>query len=172
MSASTSRTPANQVTGLDLDGDGLIEFNGSERSITGIAADFEIVDAYSRNPLDHTDRANNFLGDIYFDGTSFSGADGVNTDGNIFLGGLGIDTALGGIGNDFLAGGGVAQGRGGYDYLSGGRNADFFFAEFSLLDEADGRHQRCTSTVATRPTTSRRQRPERPRRRLAAAGSF
>jgi hypothetical protein len=46
--------PANQITGLDFDGDGLIEFNGIERSITGLAADFEIVDAYSRNPLNHT----------------------------------------------------------------------------------------------------------------------
>ena len=54
-----------------------------------------------------------------------------STNGNIFLGGLGTDTALGGIGNDFLAGGGIAQGRAGRDSLSGGRNADFFFAEFS-----------------------------------------
>ena len=28
--------PANQVTGLDLDGDGVIEFDGKERSITGV----------------------------------------------------------------------------------------------------------------------------------------
>ncbi|MCK6433233.1 MAG: hypothetical protein HUU30_12600 [Burkholderiaceae bacterium] len=129
--------PANQITGLDVDGDGLIEFNGIERSITGLAADFEIVDAYSRNPLDHTDSANNFLGDIYFDGTGFDG-DGVDTDGNIFLGGLGHDEAFGGIGNDFLAGGGIAQGHGGMDMMHGGRNADFFFAEFSGLDAVDG----------------------------------
>ena len=129
--------PANQVTGLDLDGDGTIEFNGGERSVTGVAADFEIVDAYARDPLNHEGLANNFLGDIAFDGTGFDG-DGVSTDGNIFLGGLGVDVAFTGIGNDFLAGGGVAQGRGGYDYLSGGRNADFFFAEFSGIDATDG----------------------------------
>jgi hypothetical protein len=129
--------PANQVTGLDLDGDGLIEFNGLERSITGVAADFEIVDAYARMPLNHLDTANNFLGDIYFDGTGFDG-DGTSTDGNIFLGGLGVDNAFGGIGNDFMAGGGVAQGRGGFDAMRGGRNADFFFAEFSGIDATDG----------------------------------
>ncbi len=129
--------PANQITGLDVDGDGTIEFNGIERSITGRAANFEIVDAYARNPLNHTDIANNFLGDISYDGTGFGG-DGVSTDGNIVLGGLGVDTIFGGIGNDFLAGGGLAQGRFGTDVLSGGRNADFFFAEFSGIDRTDG----------------------------------
>lgn len=129
--------PANQITGLDVDGDGTIEFDGVERSITGMAANYEIVDAYSRNPLNHRDVANNFLGDIYFDGTGFKG-DGVNTNGNIFLGGLGVDEAFGGIGNDFLAGGAIAQGRTGSDVLRGGRNADFFFAEFSGLDAKDG----------------------------------
>lgn len=146
--------PANQIVGLDLDGDGVIEFNGKERSITGKAANFEIVDAYSRNPLDHTDIVNNFLGDIYFDGSSAidKDGDGTKSDGNVFLGGLGLDTALGGVGNDFLAGGGIAQGRweqfndgtdfddsrDGGDQLYGGRNADFFFAEFSMLDVVDG----------------------------------
>lgn len=129
--------PANQITGLDLDGDGTIEFDGSERSITGKASGFEIVDAASRNPLDHTDTANNFLGDIFYDGRSFKG-DGVETNGNIFLGGLGVDTAFGGVGNDFLSGGGVAQGRSGVDSLSGGRNADFLFAEFAAIDATDG----------------------------------
>ncbi|MBK6470864.1 MAG: hypothetical protein IPF94_08985 [Betaproteobacteria bacterium] len=129
--------PANQVTGLDKDGDGLIEFDGIERSITGVAADFEIVDAYARNPLNHGDTANNFLGDIAFDGTAFDG-DGVSTDGNIFLGGLGVDNAFGGVGNDFMAGGGIAQGRTGFDAMRGGRNADFFFAEFSGIDATDG----------------------------------
>ena len=137
----------HQITGLDLDGDGLIEANGKELTISFIEANvamvgdhhagFEIVDAYSRNPLNHTDVANNFLGDINFDGTGYKG-DGVSTNGNIFLGGLGHDTALAGDGNDFLAGGGVAQGHGGVDTLSGGRNADFFFAELSLLDATDG----------------------------------
>jgi hypothetical protein len=140
----------HQVTGLDEDGDGLIEFNGKERTISWLEANipaiaanhsgFQMVDAYSRNPMDHTDTANNFTGDIYFDGTSFQGAegDGVSTDGNIFLGGLGNDIAYGGVGNDFLAGGGVAQGSlttG--DVMYGGRNADFFFAEFSGLDRGD-----------------------------------
>lgn len=129
--------PANQIVGLDLDGDGTIEFDGKERSITGKAANFEIVDAYSRNPLDHTDIANNYLGDIFYDGEGFDG-DGVKTDGNIVLGGLGVDTIFGGIGNDFLAGGGLAQGRTGADTLSGGRNADFFFAEFAAIDRTDG----------------------------------
>jgi len=129
--------PANQITGLDLDGDGVIEFNGQERSITGRAANYEIVDAYSRAPLDHTNTALNFLGDIEYRGEGFGG-DGVSTDGNIVLGGLGVDKIFAGIGNDFLAGGGIAQGRSGMDELSGGRNADFFFAQFSPLDRTDG----------------------------------
>lgn len=130
--------PANQIKGLDLDGDGTIESDGFENNVSGLAANFAIVDAYSRNPLNHNDINNNFLGDIQFDGTGFQG-DGVNTDGNIFLGGLGADTAFGGIGNDFMTGGGVANsaaGRG--DTLSGGRNADFFFVELSALDSTDG----------------------------------
>jgi hypothetical protein len=151
--------PNHQITGVDIDGDGLIEFNGVERTLSVIEADvpaiaanrdadgdpvvvFEIVDAYSRNPLDHTSGGLNYLGDIYFDGTSYAGGDGDGTgsDGNIFLGGLGSDTALAGVGNDFLAGGGVGQFNDGvgFDYMDGGRNADFFFAEFSLLDNTDG----------------------------------
>jgi hypothetical protein len=135
--------PLNQVRGLDLDGDGTIENDGHENNSASSkwdAADrgagFEIVDAYKRDLLNEK-ATNNFLGDINFDGTGFAG-DGVNTDGNIFLGGLGTDTAKGGIGNDFLAGGGVAQGRTGMDKLTGDRNADFFFAEFSALDATDG----------------------------------
>ena len=131
-----------QLSGLDIDGDGLIEANGSENNRTALSAEysasgFEIVDAYSRNPLDHTDTANNFLGDITFQGTGYAG-DGVATNGNIFLGGLGADTVTTGIGNDFLAGGGIAQGRDGFDSLNAGRNADFIFAEFSFADETDG----------------------------------
>jgi hypothetical protein len=77
-----------------------------------------------------------------------------------------MDRAFAGIGNDFLAGGGVGQSAdttaqeilaflsplvgaavantlsgflgGGVDYLSGGRNADFFFAELSALNSVDG----------------------------------
>ncbi len=139
--------PAHQIKGLDLDGDGTIEADGQENNPTYLEANvdtiaanhsgFEIVDAYSRNPLNHRDVANNFLGDIAFDGTGFKG-DGVSTNGNIFLGGLGHDTAFGGDGNDFLAGGGIAQNHGGMDTLRGGRNADFFFAEFSGIDATDG----------------------------------
>ena len=134
--------PANQIRGLDLDGDGLIETNGIENVSSNFpaedrGADYEIVDAYARNALNHLDSVNNFLGDIAFDGTGFEG-DGVDTDGNIFLGGLGVDIAFGGVGNDFLVGGGIAQGRVGTDDLRGGRNADFFFAEFSGIDATDG----------------------------------
>jgi len=129
--------PANQIKGLDLNGDGVIAADGVENNITGKASLFEIIDAYARNPLNETDRVANFLGDIRYDGTGFGG-DGVSTDGNIVLGGLGADTILGGIGNDFLAGGGVAAANGGSDRLDGGRNADFFFAELSLLDNTDG----------------------------------
>jgi len=151
--------PANQVTGLDLDGDGIITSNGVENVVTGVASNYEIVDAYARNPLNELDTTNNFLGDIAFDGTGFEG-DGVSTDGNIVLGGLGVDTIYGGIGNDFLTGGGIATARAlearstyiaqnpqdpmGLNYvapsdtLSGGRNADFFFTELSALDATDG----------------------------------
>ncbi|WP_334187495.1 DUF4214 domain-containing protein [Noviherbaspirillum sp.] len=150
-----------QIKGLDLNGNGVIDANGIENNSPKAAAGFEIVDAYARNPKNEGDVKSNFKGDIAFDGTGYAG-DGVNTDGNIYLGGIGIDTALGGIGNDFMAGGGVASGR--YvnevnaqgnavirdtltnkivsskssDMLSGGRNADFFFAEFSKLDNTDG----------------------------------
>ncbi|MBV5310680.1 hypothetical protein [Chromatium okenii] len=155
--------PANQITGQDLNGDGVISLDGVENNVRGVAANFEIVDAYARNPLNQNDITNNFAGDIAFDGTGFAG-DGVSTDGNIFLGGLGIDTAFGGIGNDFMAGGGVAAGRfvrtedglgvqdtkTGQVYLDGafitppgdtlfsGRNADFLFAELSQLSPVDG----------------------------------
>lgn len=130
----------NQVKALDLDGDGVIENNGVENNnptALDDGLDFEIVDAYKRDLLNENNTAQNYLGNISYDGTGFAG-DGVNTDGNIFLGGLGADIALGGIGNDFLAGGGVAQTNNGSDRLDGGRNADFFFAELSLLDNTDG----------------------------------
>lgn len=130
----------NQVRGLDLDGNGTIAADGVENNdptTLDDGKDFEIVDAYSRNKLNEGDLTSNFLGDIAYDGTGFEG-DGVNTDGNIFLGGLGADTALGGIGNDFMVGGGVATGNAGGDTMYGGRNADFFFGELSLLDNTDG----------------------------------
>lgn len=147
---------ANQITGLDLNGNGVIENNGIENNIQGLASGFEIVDAYARDPLNQNNISENFLGDIKFDGTSYGG-DGINTNGNIVLGGLGADIILGGVGNDFLAGGGVADARitsaynawiaAGHteatfvrpsDALSGGRNADFFYTELSLLSPTDG----------------------------------
>ncbi len=134
---------ADQITGLDLNGNGVIQPNGVENNIRGAniltAKNFTIVDAYPRNPVNEGDRSNNFLGNINFDGTGNAG-DGVNTNGNIFLGGLGRDVALGGIGNDFLTGGGKAAANSSalFDVLSGGRNADFFFSELSLLTNTDG----------------------------------
>jgi len=133
----------DQLPGADLDGDGVIENDGEENDLSNglglTVQNFEVFDAYARNPLDESDSENNFLANIEFDGTGFN-ADGVSTDGNIYLGGLGVDTALGGIGNDFMAGGGVAESLGttDRDELFGGRNADFFFSQLSLLDPTDG----------------------------------
>lgn len=135
--------PDNQVTGLDYDADGVIENDGVENTVSGVASDFEIVDAYARDAYNENDAMANFLGDIDYDGTGFDG-DGVDTDGNIFLGGLGADVARAGIGNDFLTGGGVADknndgvANDGVDMLYGGRNADFFFASLSDLATTDG----------------------------------
>lgn len=126
---------ANQITGLDYNGDGNIANDGVENNVTDQQSGFDVVDAYARNPLNESDSMLNFLGDIDFDGTGVDG-DGVSTDGNIFLGGLGADTARAGIGNDFLAGGGVAGA--GTDWMYGGRNADFFFASLSDLSTTDG----------------------------------
>lgn len=126
---------SNQVTGLDYDADGAIDQDGVENAVTGVASDFDVVDAYARNPLNAHDAMSNFLGNIDYDGTGVDG-DGVDTDGNIFLGGLGADVARAGIGNDFLAGGGVAGD--GDDNMYGGRNADFFFASLSDLSTTDG----------------------------------
>ena len=157
---------ADQLKGADVDGDGIIQLDGVENnSPLGAFADFEAVDAYARNPLNQSDNGQNFLGDIDFDGTGWN-ADGTDLNGNIFLGGLGVDAASGGTGNDFMAGGGVARDRFvtefddngnlvitdtvtgtsvpqvvGFDTddnLFGGRNADFFFLELSLLDPTDG----------------------------------
>ena len=157
-------SPTSQIKGLDLNGNGIIDANGVENNSPAVKGElngYTIVDAYARNPLNATDSVNNFRGDISFDGTGFGG-DGVKTNGNIYLGGTGVDVALGGTGNDFLVGGGVASGRfvtevnaagssvirdtlynkivpsAPGDFLSGGRNADFFFGEFSRLDATDG----------------------------------
>ncbi|MBP7421090.1 MAG: hypothetical protein KA838_07280, partial [Burkholderiaceae bacterium] len=133
---------ANQITGLDLNGDGVIANDGKENALNvKPASGYVAVDAYTRldnGVVNENNMAKVFLGDIKYDGSGFAG-DGVSTNGNVVLGGLGADTILGGIGNDFLAGGGVAVSRnGGTDTLSGGRNADFLFAELSLLSNTDG----------------------------------
>ncbi|MER2538975.1 MAG: hypothetical protein ABTQ26_07020, partial [Azonexus sp.] len=131
---------ASQVTGIDLNGDETISTNGVENNVSGAgvftAKNFVSFDAYSRNPVSTLDRANNYTGNIRYDGTGYGG-DGVSTDGNIVLGGMGSDTILGGIGNDFIAGGGTLA-TGGADTISGGRNSDFIFTELSLLSPADG----------------------------------
>ncbi|OMH30399.1 DUF4214 domain-containing protein [Motiliproteus sp. MSK22-1] len=156
----------DQLKGADVDGDGIIQLDGVENnSPLGAFADFEAIDAYARNPLNQGDNGQNYLGNIAFDGTGWN-ADGTDLNGNIFLGGLGVDTASGGTGNDFMAGGGVARDRFvtefddngnlvitdnvtgtsvpvavGFDTddnLFGGRNADFFFLELSALDPTDG----------------------------------
>jgi Ca2+-binding RTX toxin-like protein len=149
---------ASQIKGLDLNGDRTIAADGVENNSPLKATGFGIVDAYARDPFNDSNITKNFIGDIAFDGTGYGG-DGVSTDGNIYLGGLGVDEAFGGVGNDFMAGGGVAEGRFVYDALGklvdtftgkvlpgsapsdvlrAGRNADFFFAELSRLDATDG----------------------------------
>ena len=149
----SNRDQLDQIRGLDLNGDGLIAANGKENSSAFLQANnptvaanskgYEALNAYARNPLDQTDVANNYLGSIFYDGTGNAG-NGTSTNGNIVLGGLGADRIFGGIGNDFLAGGGVQQGKGqigtavGRDFLQGGRNADFFFVELSAIDGTDG----------------------------------
>lgn len=149
----SNRDQLDQIRGLDLNGDGLIAANGKENSSAFLQANnptvaanskgYEALNAYARNPLDQTDVANNYLGSIFYDGTGNAG-NGTSTNGNIVLGGLGADRIFGGIGNDFLAGGGVRQGNGqigtavGRDFLQGGRNADFFFVELSAIDGTDG----------------------------------
>lgn len=133
--------PTKQVFGIDLDGNGEIKANGIENNVSGAnilkTSGFTIVDAYARNPLDEFDRNKNFLGDIRYDGASFQG-DGVKTNGNIFLGGLGADVVLTGVGNDFIAGGGVAGQNPGHDEIQSGRNADFIYIELSRLQNTDG----------------------------------
>lgn len=132
----------NQITGLDLNGNGSIANDGKENALdvkpaTGYAA----VDAYTRldnGVVNETNLAKVFLGDIKYDGSGFAG-DGKTTNGNVVLGGLGADTILGGIGNDFLAAGGIAVSHAAAtESLLGGRNADFMFAELSLLSNTDG----------------------------------
>lgn len=162
---------ANQVKAIDLNGDGRITNNGVENNVSGAKVatfkNFEVFDAYSRNPLNEFDATNNFLGNLTYSGTGYGG-DGVSTNGNIVLGGLGYDLIHGGIGNDFLVGGNVSaqnriiassilgdpalgelanmllsyfsEGELNFwlgDILRGGRNADFFFGEFSTVDDVN-----------------------------------
>lgn len=164
---ATTNSTKNQITGLDLNGNGAIANDGKENALTfaptagfdGDATGYKAVDAYTRltnGVVNESNLANVFLGDIKYDGTGNAG-DGTTTNGNVVLGGLGADTILGGIGNDFLAGGAVALSRvqaalaewvaagkptstfvAPVDTLSGGRNADFLFAELSLLTNTDG----------------------------------
>jgi hypothetical protein len=66
----------DQVTGIDLNSDGVIANDSVENNdptAQDDGVDFEIVDAYARNPLNQTDSQNNFLGNIDFDGTGFDG---------------------------------------------------------------------------------------------------
>ena len=164
----------DQVTGLDLNRNGVIEFNGRENVNPTTADDgknFNIVDAYSRDALNSTDITKNYQGTIWFDGSGFAG-NGTSTNGNIFLGGIGSDIALGGIGNDFLAGGGarttgVVGGTviyggldGAGDDLAGGRNADFFFGEISRLSATDGNGSRFSGgTTADNTSNSGQNSP-------------
>lgn len=87
----------------------MIANDGVENNVSGAgvftAKNFTQFDAYARNPLNEGDRSNNYLGDLYYEGTGYAG-DGVSTNGNIVLGGLGADNIFGGIGNDFLTGAG------------------------------------------------------------------
>lgn len=143
----------NQITGLDLNGSGDIARDGKENALvfpatsgfTGTATGFMAIDAYTRldngvvNETDITGAdATVFLGDIVFRGTGNAG-DGKSTNGNIVLAGLGADSIFTGIGNDFIAAGGVAVSReGGRDFVSAGRNSDFIFAELSAMTNTDG----------------------------------
>ncbi|MDA3790767.1 MAG: hypothetical protein PF503_20020 [Desulfobacula sp.] len=156
---------SNQAEGLDLDGSGTIATNGIENNVQaqGIlsVANFEVFDFYASNPIDSTDTANNYFGDVNFDGTGYNG-DGVTTDGTVYLGGRGVDIVFTGVGNDFIAAGGVDAGRfvpgvnavGAMviidtqtglpvaaalaDVVDGGRNADFFYMNMSAIDAEDG----------------------------------
>ena len=60
------------LVGIDRDGDGVIELDGRERGMVP-GTGWHIIDAYPRNPLDHTDTVNNFTGDLYFDGEGLRG---------------------------------------------------------------------------------------------------
>jgi len=69
--------PSDELEGMDLDGNGQIATNGIENNLSddGImtVSNFEVLDAYARNPINETDRASNYFGDIDFDGTGFAG---------------------------------------------------------------------------------------------------
>jgi len=129
--------PSSQLAQLDLNGDGVISGPAETNAATTVrVANFEVFDAYPRqtlvDPNDPSDEqlADNYFGNLAFNGTSFTGqeGDGTRTDGNIVLGGFGDDSIQTGVGNDFIATGG------GTDYVNAGRNSDWVFAELSLLD--------------------------------------
>jgi len=129
--------PNSQLRGLDLNGDGVISGPAETNAATTITVrNIEIIDAYARDTLLDPNQptedqlSRNYFGNLYVDGTSFGGqdGDGTSTNGNIILAGFGNDTILTGVGNDFVATGG------GNDVVHTGRNADFIFAELSLLD--------------------------------------
>ena len=63
------------LVGIDRDGDGVIELDGSERGAVA-GSGWHIIDAYPRNPLDHSDTTNNFTGDLFFDGEGLRGGGG------------------------------------------------------------------------------------------------
>jgi hypothetical protein len=167
--------PAHQVTGLDFDQDGTIELNGTERNVAWLESNvatiganhsnFEAVDAYPRNPLDHTDTLGNFLGDIWFDGEGFDG-DGVSTNGNIFLGGLGTDTASAATATTSWPV--AASPRAGWRRHPVRRpQCRLLLCPVRRHRPARRWHQRCASTVATRRTTTPRPIP---RARKTATG--
>lgn len=171
----------DQITAVDLNRNGFFDINGRENVPSATTLDdgkkFVVVDAYTRNALDATDLTKNYQGSIFFDGTAFNG-DGVSTNGTIFLGGIGADQALSGVGNDFLAGGGavttgvvngqvvIVSGPGALppgsvggvgataDYLFGGRNADMFFMELSRLSATDGNNIDISGGTTSDDTTA------------------
>lgn len=97
--------PSRGLVGIDLDGDGVIERDGVESMPADAPGGFVIVDAYPRNPLDHTDTVHNNIGDIWFDGTGHQGSGANATALPMVAGGSGDDTLRGGAGAQQFFGG-------------------------------------------------------------------
>lgn len=97
------------------------------------------MDAYTRldnGVVNENNMAKVFLGDIKYDGSGFAGDGDPLQQRSCWA--AWVPTILGGVATT-LAGGGVALSRGaGNDKLAAGRNADFIFAELSLLTNTDG----------------------------------